>query len=49
MSSARVAFGSARPRDLVQLRQTCAQIPYLRHAIQPVIQSKQSSTYYPIE
>ncbi len=25
----RVALGSARPRDLVQLRQACAQIPYL--------------------
>ena len=39
----RVALGSARPRDLVQLRQACAQIPYLRHAIQPVIQSNQSA------
>jgi DNA mismatch repair protein MutS len=26
----RVALGSARPRDLVQLRQACAQIPFLR-------------------
>lgn len=34
----RVALGSARPRDLVQLRQACAQIPYLRHALQPVVQ-----------
>ncbi|MFT4021415.1 MAG: DNA mismatch repair protein MutS, partial [Acinetobacter sp.] len=32
----RVALGSARPRDLVQLRQACAQIPFLRHAIAPV-------------
>ncbi|MCL6238438.1 DNA mismatch repair protein MutS [Acinetobacter sp. ANC 5033] len=38
----RVALGSARPRDLVQLRQTCAQIPYLRHALEPIIQSHQS-------
>ncbi len=35
----RVALGSARPRDLVQLRQACAQIPFLRHALQPMIQS----------
>lgn len=33
----RIALGSARPRDLVQLRQACAQIPLLRHAIQPII------------
>lgn len=38
----RVALGSARPRDLVQLRQTCAQIPYLRHALKPIIELKQS-------
>lgn len=38
----RVALGSARPRDLVQLRQACAQIPYLRHAIQPILQNHQS-------
>ena len=38
----RVALGSARPRDLVQLRQTCAQIPYLRHALEPIIQAHQS-------
>lgn len=30
----RVALGTARPRDLVQLRQACAQIPELRHSIQ---------------
>lgn len=35
----RIALGSARPRDLVQLRQACAQIPLLRHAIQPIIHS----------
>ena len=33
----RIALGSARPRDLVQLRQACAQIPYLRHALQPIV------------
>ncbi|WP_296283217.1 DNA mismatch repair protein MutS [uncultured Acinetobacter sp.] len=38
----RVALGSARPRDLVQLRQACAQIPFLRHAIQPILNSKNS-------
>ena len=38
----RVALGSARPRDLVQLRQACAQIPYLRHALLPIIEQKQS-------
>ncbi|MFW2077656.1 DNA mismatch repair protein MutS [Acinetobacter sp. ULE_I010] len=38
----RVALGSARPRDLVQLRQSCAQIPFLRHAIQPILNTKQS-------
>ncbi|ALH95798.1 DNA mismatch repair protein MutS [Acinetobacter equi] len=36
----RVALGSARPRDLVQLRQACAQIPYLRHALQPILQNE---------
>ena len=35
----RIALGSARPRDLVQLRQACAQIPLLRHTIQPIIHS----------
>ncbi|MEQ1418992.1 DNA mismatch repair protein MutS [Acinetobacter indicus] len=38
----RVALGSARPRDLVQLRQACAQIPYLRHAVQPIVSTGQS-------
>ena len=38
----RVALGSARPRDLVQLRQACAQIPFLRHALQPVLATGQS-------
>ncbi|MFW1911583.1 DNA mismatch repair protein MutS [Acinetobacter ursingii] len=39
----RVALGSARPRDLVQLRHACAQIPFLRHALLPVIQAKSST------
>ncbi len=39
----RVALGSARPRDLVQLRQACAQIPYLRHALQPIVSTQQST------
>ena len=38
----RIALGTARPRDLVQLRQACSQIPFLRHALQPVIDSKKS-------
>lgn len=38
----RVGLGSARPRDLVQLRQACAQIPFLRHALQPIIEQKKS-------
>ncbi|WHR57412.1 DNA mismatch repair protein MutS [Acinetobacter haemolyticus] len=38
----RVALGSARPRDLVQLRQACAQIPFLRHALAPVLKIQQS-------
>ena len=38
----RVALGSARPRDLVQLRQACAQIPFLRHALAPVLNTEKS-------
>jgi len=38
----RVALGSARPRDLVQLRHACAQIPFLRHALAPVLKNQQS-------
>lgn len=41
----RVALGSARPRDLVQLRQACAQIPYLRHALEPIVAQQQSSLF----
>ncbi|MFW1860076.1 DNA mismatch repair protein MutS [Acinetobacter defluvii] len=39
----RVALGSARPRDLVQLRQACAQIPFLRHALQPILKKAKST------
>lgn len=39
----RIALDSARPRDLVQLRQACAQIPYLRHALQPILENEQST------
>jgi DNA mismatch repair protein MutS len=39
----RIALGSARPRDLVQLRQACAQLPLLRHAIQDLSQPHISS------
>lgn len=38
----RVALGSARPRDLVQLRQASAQLPFLRHALNPVVTNQQS-------
>lgn len=38
----RVALGSARPRDLVQLRQACAQIPYLHESIAPLLQQNDS-------
>lgn len=38
----RIALGSARPRDLVQLRQACAQIPFLRHALQPLLSQQNS-------
>ena len=39
----RIALGSARPRDLVQLRQACAQIPFLRNAIQPIVSQNHST------
>lgn len=40
----RVALGSARPRDLVLLRQACAQIPTLRQLLQPLLQTTEAST-----
>ncbi|TCM60914.1 DNA mismatch repair protein MutS [Acinetobacter calcoaceticus] len=33
----RVALGSARPRDLIQLRQACEQIPQIRETIAPLL------------
>ncbi|AXI03131.1 DNA mismatch repair protein MutS [Aquirhabdus parva] len=36
----RIALGTARPRDLVQLRQTCGQLPLLHHALKPALQGK---------
>lgn len=36
----RVALGTARPRDLVMLRQACGQLPFIHHAIKPILQSK---------
>lgn len=33
----RIALGTARPRDLVQLRQACGQLPFLHHALQPAL------------
>lgn len=36
----RVALGSARPRDLVLLRQACGQLPFIHHAIKPALHEK---------
>ena len=33
----RIALGTARPRDLVQLRQACGQLPFLHHALKPAL------------
>jgi len=33
----RIALGSARPRDLVMLRQTCGQLPMLHQALTPLL------------
>lgn len=38
----RVALGSARPRDLVQLRHASAQLPFLRNAINPIVANQES-------
>ena len=38
----RIALGSARPRDLVQLRQACAQLPLLRHALKDLQQNQKA-------
>lgn len=35
---ARVALGTARPRDLAALRNTCGQLPLIHHALQPALQ-----------
>lgn len=40
----RIALGSARPRDLVQLRQACQQVPQLRHILEPQLQQANSPT-----
>ncbi len=34
----RIALGTARPRDLVMLRQACGQLPLIHHALQPALQ-----------
>lgn len=39
----RVALGTARPRDLVQLRQACGQLPFLQHALQPILHNPASA------
>lgn len=36
----RVALGTARPRDLVLLRQACGQLPFIHHAIKPALHEK---------
>lgn len=36
----RVALGTARPRDLVMLRQACAQLPFIHHALKPILHTK---------
>ena len=36
----RIALGTARPRDLVQLRQTCGQLPLLHHALKPALHGR---------
>ncbi|WP_406564528.1 DNA mismatch repair protein MutS [Acinetobacter qingfengensis] len=33
----RIALGTARPRDLVQLRQACGQLPFLHHALKTAL------------
>ncbi|SDB85282.1 DNA mismatch repair protein MutS [Acinetobacter boissieri] len=33
----RVALGTARPRDLVLIRQACAQLPELKHTLEPLL------------
>jgi DNA mismatch repair protein MutS len=39
----RIALGSARPRDLVQLRQACGQLPFLHHALQPALAAQDTA------
>ncbi len=36
----RVALNTARPRDLVMLRQACAQLPFVHHALHPALHQK---------
>lgn len=36
----RVALGTARPRDLVQLRQACGQLPLLHNALHPALSNQ---------
>ena len=36
----RIALGTARPRDLVLLRQACGQLPFIHHAIKPALHAK---------
>lgn len=39
----RIALGSARPRDLVQLRQAFAQLPLLRHHLKSILDTANST------
>ena len=38
----RIALGSARPRDLVQLRQACSQLPLLRYSLKDLCQDQKA-------
>ncbi len=35
----RIGLGTARPRDIVQLRQACGQLPFLQHALKATLQN----------
>lgn len=35
----RIGLGTARPRDIVQLRQACGQLPFLQHALKASLQN----------
>jgi DNA mismatch repair protein MutS len=45
----RVALNTARPRDLVLLRQACGQLPFIHHAIKPALHAKSALLHQLIE